>query len=309
MNKNRPIVLSDRAELGTYQRWRDFRLDVHFMYHTGAKDTPPDHRHIDFCELVVVREGEAAHVWEKRRYHLRAGSVFLIHPGQVHRYCDFSGLGIYNVLFGTRLLREFTSDLFGLAGCRLLFNVRADGERLPAAAPALNIDAGGFPEVLRLLDTMRVRNRRGGPGIRSMLVSDLLRLLVSLGHHCRTEEEAAHHRHARAVAKFLARLDQEYAREWYLESMAAAAGMAAETFRKAFKHSTGMAPAAYLLQLRLERAAWMLGMPEFSVTEVAVKAGFGDSNYFSHRFREAFGIPPREFRRRHHQAESIIEEQ
>lgn len=53
-----------------------------------------------------------------------------------------------------------------------------------------------------------------------------------------------------------------------------------------------------LSKIRLNRAADMLKTTPYSVTEIAVRCGFSDSNYFSTTFRRRFGVSPREYRKK-----------
>lgn len=52
-----------------------------------------------------------------------------------------------------------------------------------------------------------------------------------------------------------------------------------------------------LSKIRLNRAADMLKTTPYSVTEIAGRCGFSDSNYFSTIFRSRFGVSPREYRK------------
>jgi methylphosphotriester-DNA--protein-cysteine methyltransferase len=65
-----------------------------------------------------------------------------------------------------------------------------------------------------------------------------------------------------------------------------------------FQAATGTTPIAYLGKLRLARAAAMLRHHEESVTSVAYKVGYNDSNYFARRFHAMFRFPPSEYRKR-----------
>ena len=61
----------------------------------------------------------------------------------------------------------------------------------------------------------------------------------------------------------------------------------------------GNSPIAYLIQLRINRAADMLRQGDRSITDIAFDVGFSDSNYFMREFRKVIGISPRIYRRQH----------
>jgi len=60
----------------------------------------------------------------------------------------------------------------------------------------------------------------------------------------------------------------------------------------------GRTPHDYLRHVRLEAAKKLLQNGDVPVNEVAHLTGFGNPAYFTRAFRQATGVPPREFRRR-----------
>ncbi|WP_274363560.1 AraC family transcriptional regulator [Paenibacillus thermotolerans] len=67
-----------------------------------------------------------------------------------------------------------------------------------------------------------------------------------------------------------------------------------------FQETFGLSPYAYLIHLRIRKAKEMLvGSSEFTVKEIAAKAGFRDQSHFVATFRKHVGIPPDRFRKLH----------
>ena len=58
---------------------------------------------------------------------------------------------------------------------------------------------------------------------------------------------------------------------------------------------TGQTPSRYLCEYRLTRALDFL-RTGLAIGDVAHAAGFSSHAYFAHRFKERFGVPPRQFR-------------
>jgi AraC family transcriptional regulator len=79
-----------------------------------------------------------------------------------------------------------------------------------------------------------------------------------------------------------------------LQRMASCAGYSPFHFARLFKRTTGFAPHAFVLRLRLERARRMLrqGRPAM---DVALATGFYDQPHFARVFRGVFGVTPRAF--------------
>ncbi len=58
---------------------------------------------------------------------------------------------------------------------------------------------------------------------------------------------------------------------------------------------TNLSPCNFINKVRLDFAAKMLMRNEYSITEIAEKAGFGDAKYFSTTFKKQFGKSPKQF--------------
>lgn len=70
-------------------------------------------------------------------------------------------------------------------------------------------------------------------------------------------------------------------------------------FSRMFKKVTGFGFCEYLNILRLQKAeSLMYQSPKTSITEIASKCGFADSNYFSVKFKKMYGLPPKSFIKR-----------
>lgn len=67
-------------------------------------------------------------------------------------------------------------------------------------------------------------------------------------------------------------------------------------FSKKFKSSTGFGFNEYLIKLRIREATILLIDEELSITEIAFRCGFNNSNYFGDVFKRIIGSSPSEFR-------------
>lgn len=98
---------------------------------------------------------------------------------------------------------------------------------------------------------------------------------------------------ARAVQYVAANLN----RELDVDVLAKVAGLSRAHFSRSFTEMTGLAPAQYVLQERMKRAAkLLLANRDVPVKEVAALTGIPDNNYFAKVFRRTYGISPTDFR-------------
>jgi AraC family transcriptional regulator len=82
-----------------------------------------------------------------------------------------------------------------------------------------------------------------------------------------------------------------------LATVAAACGLSASHFARAFRKSTGWPPHAWLNWARVERAMLLLRERRQSLTEIALECGFVDQSHFTRVFRRRIGLPPSAWRR------------
>lgn len=88
-------------------------------------------------------------------------------------------------------------------------------------------------------------------------------------------------------------IQQNYMSEISLPSMAKMRSVSPEHLSRTFRKETGFGFSEYLTLVRLQKAEYMLkNEPGKSVSDVAYACGFNDSNYFSDKFRKAYGISP-----------------
>lgn len=72
-------------------------------------------------------------------------------------------------------------------------------------------------------------------------------------------------------------------------------GLSTSSFQRAFQRSIGMTPQTYIMGRRLEWAKSLLENRDAQIAEVAFRAGFASQSHLTLRFRERFGITPRQY--------------
>jgi AraC-like DNA-binding protein len=84
-----------------------------------------------------------------------------------------------------------------------------------------------------------------------------------------------------------------------MQDLIAAFGHNADYFNRLIKRRTGMTYSAFLQNIRLERAEFLLKTTEYSVGEIAHKVGYENLSYFYKIFTNRFRIKPNEMREPH----------
>jgi AraC-like DNA-binding protein len=90
--------------------------------------------------------------------------------------------------------------------------------------------------------------------------------------------------------------DSRYREPIEVADMAGAAGLSKAHFSREFRRTFGESPHHYLLTRRLERAAALLRMTDWTVGEICVSVGLSSLGSFTTSFKRAYGRTPTEYR-------------
>ncbi len=98
-------------------------------------------------------------------------------------------------------------------------------------------------------------------------------------------------------AELLEWVRENLAEDLSIEALAGKSGMSDRNFARCFKAETGLTPARFVEQVRLEAARICVESGSDSMEEIARTTGFGDTERMRLSFLRAFGQPPMAFRR------------
>lgn len=140
------------------------------------------------------------------------------------------------------------------------------------------------------------------PGARIM-VSRILDLLIiqslrkwANDDDVATQPSALHGALDPVLSPILSRLHARPEKEWTVTELAAHARMSRSAFSERFTRTLGRPAAAYLQDLRLERAADLLATTAEPIGKIASAVGYTSSSAFSRAFAQRYGASPRRFR-------------
>ena len=90
--------------------------------------------------------------------------------------------------------------------------------------------------------------------------------------------------------------DARYSEPIQVADMAGAASLSKAHFSREFRRAFGESPHHYLLTRRLERAAALLRMTDWTVAEICLEVGLISVGSFTTSFKRAYGRTPTEYR-------------
>ncbi|MNS55286.1 HTH-type transcriptional activator RhaS [compost metagenome] len=267
--------------------WIDLKQDAdtgiesvraHFVGH--AYDP---HWHDSFL-VGVTEQGVQQFDCRRVRHRSTPGHVFLLEPGEIH---DGHAPTEDGFTYSTLYLEPTWVD----SQLRALFE-HAPGDSLPSFADTLCHDERLARATALTFQAVHTQDLRI---VRQTAMDDLLACLTRHLHWRRrlnpdprlplTAQRARDYLHANLE------------RDIGLEDLAQACGIDRFRLTRAFKAAFGLAPHAYLIQLRLARARRLLARGQ-TPTEVAMALGFADQSHLGRWFRRAYQLTPADYRRR-----------
>lgn len=93
-------------------------------------------------------------------------------------------------------------------------------------------------------------------------------------------------------------IQENYEQKIKLKDIAQSGNVSESTCNAIFTSLMHVSPITYLLSYRLSVSQTLLRITNDPITEVAEKTGFNGASYFTEQFRNAFGMTPREYRKK-----------
>lgn len=95
-------------------------------------------------------------------------------------------------------------------------------------------------------------------------------------------------------------IHQYYQKPITVEDLLHLSGVGRWKYSRLFQQLTGKKPLDYITDIRINRAKDLLRLSNHSIKEIAHYVGFKDEYYFSRRFSQSTGVPPRQYTYRYH---------
>ena len=241
-----------------------------------------------FFEIYYVDRGNCRFMVENNIYDLHQGDFLLIPPDVLHytRYLD-GPCKKYGIYFRSDDISPQVSAAMP-GGSSFFQETRIF--QLP--------DAHHYQAEL-LLDRMLTEEKIEDSRTEAMLYLQLQELLLFCSRNCSFLQEIP--ANIRTTDRQIV-LAARYISDHYMEpisaaDIASAAGFSPNYLSKRFREAAGIGVHEYLMFVRLQHAALDLVSTGDSITEIALRSGFSDSNYFKDAFKKKYGITPSAYRK------------
>lgn len=231
-------------------------------------------------QMLYLLEGDGVFASDHiGRRQIKAGDIFLLFPGVWHTYHPTPA-------------SVWKSYWIGYRGRNMDDRVKAGF--LSPDRPVYHV--GYSTDVIRLYKSAMTAAHNEAAYVQQTLagiVNHLIGLMYSLE---RNIVLGKHTEHVRMVNLAQQRIRETLEGDLTIQQLAEELNVSYSNFRKLFKEYTGVSPAMYQQELKLQRAKELLTTTTLSIKEIAFRLNFDSSDYFSSKFRAKSGLKPSDFR-------------
>lgn len=247
-----------------------------------------EHFH-SYYEIFYLKTGSCIYSVNNNHYHLTAGDVFIVAPGDSHS-TSYEGLVPCErtVIY---CMPEVLPDIYWESHTDIHDKLSRSGKVVLVKKGQLNIES--------LLDTMLEENNIPDEYSYEFLQLQMMTLLLTLQRNgiFIYEQLKKDNSISYDIEEALRYIAQNFAMPITLEEIAERINLTPTYLSRKFKKETGTTFKEYVNYIRIRQACQMLLTTDDSVTKIALNCGFNSSNYFKDCFRRINGVSPRAFRK------------
>lgn len=269
------------------------RLPIAIKRVNGNNSTLTFHSH-DAIELVLVLQSSEALHWVNGKAHtLQRGDVLLLKPALLHAYENCRNMHIVNILYNPDQLPLPPLDGNELKLFHYFTNSSETVENPEQPMLHLSEEALAAVELLAAMLEEEIESQH--PGKNLCAFGTFITLLSKI---IQTGGKAEQNENQSPAAPAISYLNLHFAENVRIEKLAKLCHLSRASLFRHFRNLTGCTPKEYQRRKRLESAESMLLTTNKSLSEIAGKCGFCDSNHLAKVFRAQENITPRELRKK-----------
>ncbi len=261
--------------------WREPVLNnLEMLRATYVTHTFSRHTHEGYA-IGVIEAGVEEFTYQGAVHRAPAGSVVVIHPGEVHTgYAGTPAGWTYRMLYPeVKLVQKATSELVGQGQGQLPYfpNPVIHTQQLAAQLRQLHVAIENSTSALeresRFLWTLAHMVTR---------YAQYRPYLAPIGQEHQVVQRLKNY------------LRANYADTISLEQLAHIANLKPLRLLRVFRKEVGLPPHAYLVQIRVTRAKALLSMG-LTIAQVAADTGFTDQSHLTRHFKRLVGVTPKQY--------------
>lgn len=289
---NSSITPHSKMEEVKHSNWRLPVAEFIDEFDDFPQGSFPDHWHDEF-ELQVALRGSAEYRVNGQPYTLEEGWALYIAPDAIHTAKQLrKGSVGYNILISPRLLINVMNSIDCDRYTTPLFTRRPDACLISPQEK----NGHRIIESLRALYYTEATESRYELLVLESLVSIWRNLLTIFSKQELPPEDDGKHLREQRMRTMVDYIHQHFSQPISIQDIARSSGISKSECFRCFAGMSNMTPLEYLNEIRLLHACRLLTTTTQSVSEICYATGFSGASYFSKRFKEQYGVTPKEYR-------------
>ena len=254
------------------------------------------HSH-DFNELVIISGGTAIHKINDRETMLKKGDVFFITGDEKHGYSQCNKLRITNIMFKDEAIEPYLGSLKTIAGFQALFYSIPYYREIKNDFTQLTLNENDINNIDLLVEAMQACYDKKEPGYEVETVSYFLKIIIDLSNLYIFYENHVD-LSITNISRAFTYIENHYLDDITISQLSSMANMSKRHFYRLFKEHFNISPHSYLINLRVNYAAFLLQYTDMRIIEISNLSKFNDSNYFTRCFKNHIGLSPSQYRQK-----------
>ncbi len=231
-------------------------------------------------EMYFVEKGKTQYFVGSEIYFLNAGDLMFVPKGEFHK---------------TDIGKDVTERLLLVFDDSFLGNEYLDYLKELYEDKHIKIPPEKLYKIKEIYEKIEYENRRRGNDYLEMERLYLRQLLIFIKRYRIKEKTAELSESYQLIQNCATYISENYHTDLSLDFLSKKYALSRSHFSKLFKQVTGVGLSEYINITRITAAQNLLSKSELSVTEVASRCGFNDSNYFAAVFKKIKGITPKKY--------------
>ena len=270
----RVLETLDRVHVNTRVREAGFESEYHHCH--------------SFCQLLYVETGVCQFLIDGVIYDLHPGDFILVPAMALHNTRYEAGRCKRTMVFFRE--EDISEEVIA---------TMPQGREFLRSVRIFQTPAGNRERIQSCLEQMLSEERINDERTPLMLKGQLAGLILFCGRVCillndPPEDIRSSDRQIQAAAQYI---NEHYTEPLTTADIARVVGFSPNYLSRKFHSSAGIGLHEYLVFVRLRHAALELATTHDSITAIALRCGFSDSNYFKDCFKSKYGVTPREYRK------------
>lgn len=273
--KNAPVYGTDGVHADTKQRGPSFVMTDHHCHSCG--------------ELFYVEAGNCRFLIDDHIFDLHSGDFMLVPPMALHYTRYVSGPCRRTVIL-------FRQEDVGEDVRRCM----PRAERFFAETAVFQVPEAYRSQISSCLKQMTAEekiNDARSALLRKMYLREVLLICSRVCSFLSEPPVVDLHTTDRQILQAANYISQFYMAPITTADVARAVGFSPNYLSRKFRLAAGVGLHEYIVFVRLHHAAQELVSTADSITTIALRCGFSDSNYFKDSFKKKYGVTPRQYRK------------